>query len=667
MINKIEVGSHLNSAMMGMSAYALLQRAIPDYRDGFKPVHRRIITSMVQNKTLNFTKSATVEGRIMQLHPHGGSYGSIVGLVQKDRNNLPFLIGKGSWGQNTSNDHTPAAARYTEVKLGDNALEITKELKENSVDYVPNYDGTIMVPEVLPVTYPSILTQSQSGMAIGFASSTLSYNIHELYDAIEDVLMMRPMKTIYPDFPTGASIIEDENAAREIIETGRGSLRMRAKMEIKDNKIIVHEIPYGAKREAIINKIIDLNKQGKLKEVTDVRDGTSFKGMKIVITVRKNADMKEVIAKLYKWTALQSSVSSNLNVLIDGKPKVVGVEELLINWLGWRMKVIRRGMQNKIDKMSKELNVLIGLRKITSVDKAIEIIRFSKDEEVEEKLMNEFDLNYEQAEYIGKMTLRSLNEERIQKKIKAIDELEKEIIQLKENEKNDGYIKEEIKRRMKETIEKIDAPKRRTDVITVSEKEEKIVKKVAKEEKIGSDHEVTVTVTKNGWAYKTDKSGKERFKILAGDEIRYQVQMKNNEKFTTLLNDALAGLICVNDIDETIGTFLPTYFEKEDYIACIFPRQETNELLLGYNDGHIVRVPIEQYLEASRRILKNAYWKDEPLVLVHQIRSKDSSIVIEYDGKVKNIDIDKINVKQWRASRGQSIVKVKEKAVMNVE
>nr|CAI7679428.1 DNA topoisomerase 4 subunit A [Enterococcus phage Planchet] len=667
MINKIEVGSHLNSAMMGMSAYALLQRAIPDFRDGFKPVHRRIITSMVQNKTLNFTKSATVEGRVMGLHPHGGSYGSIVGLVQKDRNNLPFLIGKGSWGQNTSNDHTPAAARYTEVKLGDNALEITKELKENSVDYVPNYDGTIMVPEVLPVTYPSILTQSQSGMAIGFASSTLSYNIHELYDAIEDVFMMRPMKTIYPDFPTGASIIEDDEAAKEIIRTGRGSLRMRAKMEVEGNKIIVHEIPYGAKREAIINKIIDLNKQGKLKEVTDVRDGTSFKGMKIVITVRKNADIKEVIAKLYKWTALQSSVSSNLNVLIDGKPQVVGVEELLIKWLGWRMKVIRRGMQNKIDKMTKELNVLIGLRKITSVDEAIKIIRFSKDNEVEEKLMNEFDLNYEQAEYIGKMTLRSLNEERIQKKIQAIDELEKEIDQLKKNVKDDGYIKEEIKRRMKETIEKIDAPKRRTNVITISEKEEKIVKKVTKQEKVGSDHDVTVTVTKNGWAYKTDRSGKEKFKILAGDEIRYQVQMKNNEKFTTLLNDALAGLICVNDIDETIGTFLPTYFEKEDYIACIFPGQETNELLLGYNDGHIVRVPIEQYFEASRRILKNAYWKDEPLVLVHQIRLKDSSIIIEYDGKVKNIDIDKINVKQWRASRGQSIVKVKEKAVMNVE
>ncbi|UVD42898.1 DNA topoisomerase IV subunit A, partial [Enterococcus phage TJE4] len=565
------------------------------------------------------------------------------------------------------NDHTPAAARYTEVKLGDNALEITKELKENSVDYVPNYDGTIMVPEVLPVTYPSILTQSQSGMAIGFASSTLSYNIHELYDAIEDVLMMRPMKTIYPDFPTGASIIEDDEAAKEIIRTGRGSLRMRAKIEVEGNKIIVHEIPYGAKREAIINKIIDLNKQGKLKEVTDVRDGTSFKGMKIVVTVRKNADIKEVIAKLYKWTALQSSVSSNLNVLIDGKPQVVGVEELLIKWLGWRMKVIRRGMQNKIDKMMKELNVLIGLRKITSVDEAIKIIRFSKDNEVEEKLMKTFDLNYEQAEYIGKMTLRSLNEERIQKKIQAIDELEKEIDQLKKNEKNDGYIKEEIKRRMKETIEKINAPKRRTNVITISEKEEKIVKKVAKQEKIGSDHDVTVTVTKNGWAYKTDRSGKERFKILAGDEIRYQVQMKNNEKFTTLLNDALAGLICVNDIDETIGIFLPTYFEKEDYIACIFPGQETNELLLGYNDGHIVRVPIEQYSEASRRILKNAYWKDEPLVLVHQIRSKDSSIVIEYDGKVKNIDIDKINVKQWRASRGQSIVKVKEKVVMNVE
>ena len=200
MINKVGLGEQLNDAMMGISAYTILQRAIPDFRDGFKPVNRRIITSMLLNKTFNFTKSATVEGRVMQLHPHGGSYGSIVGLVQKDRNSLPFLNGKGSWGQYTSSDQQPAAARYTEVKLGKNALEVTKELKEKSVDYVPNYDGTISVPEVLPVTYPSILTQSQSGIANGFATSILSYNNHELYDMINDILILRVRtKKIYPD------------------------------------------------------------------------------------------------------------------------------------------------------------------------------------------------------------------------------------------------------------------------------------------------------------------------------------------------------------------------------------------------------------------------------------------------------------------------------------
>lgn len=659
MINKVGLGEQLNDAMMGMSAYTILQRAIPDFRDGFKPVNRRIITSMLLNKTFNFTKSATVEGRVMQLHPHGGSYGSIVGLVQKDRNSLPFLTGKGSWGQYTSSDQQPAAARYTEVKLGKNALEVTKELKEKSVDYVPNYDGTINVPEVLPVTYPSILTQSQSGIANGFATSILSYNIHELYDMIDDILMLRGRtKPIYPDFPTGATIVKDDDEALNVIRTGRGSFTMRAKIEIDNNKLIVTEIPYGVKREQIIKKIIELNKRGTLKEVTDVRDGTSFKGMKIVITAKKNTDMKELIVKLYKLTPLQAKVSANMNVLIDGRLEVLGVEELLLNWIKWRVSVIKRGLNNKLTNMKKDLHILEGLRKIASVDEVIRIVRFEDDDKVDQLLMEAFNLTEEQAEYIGKMTLRSLNEKRIQNRLKDIEDLESRIKDLEETIDNDGLLKVILQRRMMETMKEIDAPKRKTEIITIDEVKEKEVHKIVKVKEV-DNAKYFVCFTKNGWLLKGKNKNDMESQLILGDEIVQYWEVQNDKNIVLFMKDKSVRNIKVKQIKDK-------EFIGNDALFAECNVDESALVLLVFNEGHIVKIPIDAFVK-NRQIMEKGYFDGENLIYVKQLNGeKLINIFIGDKQKPKTIEVETINIKKNRLARGQKLFNNKKLEKVNV-
>ena len=650
-LNK-DISEFTENAMMGMSAYSLLHRAIPDMRDGFKPVHRRIIISMAQNKTTNFTKSATVEGRVMALHPHGGSYGSIVGLVQKDRNNLPFLIGKGSWGQYTSKDQTPAAARYTEVKLGENAKQVTKELKENSVNYIPNYDGTIMVPEVLPVTYPSILTQAQSGMAIGFASSTLSYNIYELYNAIQEYFKDGKISMIYPDFPTGGMIIKNDEAANEIMDKGRGSLYIRSKVEIDKNKIYVHEIPYGVKREQIIQKIIDLNKEGKLKEITDVRDATSFKGMKITITLRKNADPKEVLAKLYRLTPMQSSVSANMNVLIDGMPKVVGVRELLIKWINWRKSVIIKGIENKITQLKSEYHILEGLKKINTGD-AIDIIRFVKEDEVLIALKEEFDLTDDQAEYILKMPLRMLNNDRLRVKTKEIDKLYDTIQELIRNKDDNKFIEDELIIRMQETIKAIEPPKRKTEIYELKEKDQKIQKIISKELNKVEDYETEILISSLGMIYKT-KNGSVIGKPLSSDKFEKSYKSTNDKNLMAVLPDGELGRIKIDEIGEGISA--NSKFDKEiiDYI-----NPASKYVMIGYEDGQLVVIPGEKF-NSKVTISKNGYYTGAKICLIEHLEDLNGVVIARYGKREKEIPMDKLNVKVSKASKGQRFVNTKE-------
>ena len=657
MINKITVEDQLNDSMMNMAAYALLQRAIPDLRDGFKPVNRRVISSMNINKTTNFTKSATVEGRVMQLHPHGGSYGSIVGLTQKDRQNLPLLVGKGSWGQYTSKDHTAAAARYTEVKLGKNALEIVKELKEKSVNLIPNYDGTQMIPEVLPVTYPTILTQSQDGMAIGFASAILSYNLIELREAIEKIYNNEEIGILYPDFPTGGIILKDDLAANEIMKNGKGSLRIRAKIEIDGNRLIINELPYSVKRETIIDKIVELNKNGKLKEITDVRDGTSFKGMKIVVKARKNIDMQELIAKLYHLTPLETSVSSNMNVLFNGYPVVMGTEKMLREWVKWRESVILISFKNMLEQLKKDLHLANGVSKIFDhIDEVINIIRFEKDELINKKLILKFDLDEEQADFISKLPIRSFNQNRLKKRIDEIATKEKEIEILSENIKDEDFIKRELLDRMDVTIKNIEANPRRTEIKTFSDKAATMTMKIKKELNKVDDYEVNLQVTDSGFIFKSDKNGNFRAKPFMGDAIKYEISIKNDKQLAVLLPDITVGKIDVDSISADNGLFIPAHFKTDTYLEILFPNDEVPHVLLGYDDGQLARIKVDSFI-TSRTITKNGFYDGGNLVFVEQIpEDYDGDIKITYDKKSKIVSATKSNVKSSRTTRGQRFV-----------
>lgn len=665
MINNVEVGKHLNEAMMGMAAYSLLQRAIPDLRDGFKPVNRRIISSMYINKTINFTKSATVEGRVMQLHPHGGSYGSIVGLVQKDRQTLPFLVGKGSWGQYTSKDHTAAAGRYTEVKLGKNALEITKELKEKSVNLIPNYDGTQFIPEVLPVTYPTILTQAQDGMAIGFASAILPYNLLELREAIEKIYNNKEIGILYPDFATGGIILKDDLAAKEIMETGRGSIKIRAKIEVDENRLIINELPYSIKREAVIDKIVDLSRAGKLKEIIDVRDGTSFKGMKIVIKVRKNVNMQELIAKLYYLTPLETSVSANMNVLFNSYPMVVGTKKMLHEWISWRESIILISFENKLQLLKKDLHLVDGISKIfKSIDEVINIIRFEKDKEINEKLILNFNLDEQQADFISKLPVRSFNEDKLKKQIDEIENRQREIKELEKNIKDENFIKKELLDRMDNSIKVLEAPQRKTEIMKIGTETKMEIKKIIKKVEEGPVLETSIHLTKAGYLIVSDKEIEDVSLPRVGDEIIQTEKAFTNSRVILFLPDGKIGTLKANDFKDSI--FLPIQFDQNPILGMLV-ENSTNEVILGFDNGKLTRIAINNFI-INRKITENGYATESKVNFIKSLKAGELIKLKAISGdKEKVISPNDFSIKASRLSKGNMAFKPKDGQITTFE
>ena len=668
MIEKVQATDFINNSMMSYSSYVLTQRALPDFRDGLKPVQRRVLYSMRMNNTTKFTKSATVTGRVMEVHPHGDTYGTVVNLVQKDRQLIPLLEGKGSWGQFTSDSQVAAAARYTEVKLGVGASEAMKEIKEKSINYVPNYDGTIMMPEVLPVTYPLVLTQAASGIGVGFASDTLSYNVLEIRDVIEEYYKSGTIKTLVPDFSTGGIIIKDDEACNEIMSTGRGSLTIRSKVEIKDNKIIVHEIPYGVRRESIISKIVDLNKNKKLTEVTDVRDGTSFKGMKIVITLRKNADANEVLEKLYQLTPMQARVNANTNVIFNGYPRVMGIRDILIEWLKWRESIIKLGMSNKLNEMKNSRHLLSGLRNVLiDIDEAIKIIRFNKEETIIESLKKEFKLDDEQAEHIASLRLRSLNEEKIKSQINEIDKLSENILELEKNIEDESFIQNQVLSRMDESIKKVNAPVRKSEIKAMSLSKKTIINKIKKEINEVESYDTILTLTKRGYLFKTNQNGKLIADLIIGDDVISEIPSNNKDTIFALLPNGIGGPIGVNDININEGVFLPGYFECEEVHGLLIPNEDAPMALLGFEDGQLAKIPVSSFI-GNRKILKNGYYKGSKVNLIEQIpEDYNGTIVIKSGKTIKKIDLSKVNMKKGQLSMGQRFVKPKNGEIVTYE
>lgn len=670
---KIAKSSNFNlSFMRSKSYFEGVYKEVPLVMDVSTVYENTMVYDFSVEKTYNAFISVSEDDSLFAVAHN--CYPSVVNLVQKDRQNIPFLEGKGSWGQFTSNRQGAAASRYTEVKLGKPALEMMKELKNESVDYAPNYDGTIMVPEVLPVTYPTVLTQANSGIGVGFASETLSYNIHNIRDVISEYLESEKLDDILiPDFPTGGFIVDSEanhKALADIMHSGKGSFVMRAKAHFDGNKIIVTEIPYGVKREQIMARIIKLNKDKKLPEVTDVRDGTSFTGMKIVITLRKNANPEEVLQKLYLNTPLQANISANMNMLHNGTPQVMSVRDVIVEWTAWRKEVISRGIHNDINNMEKELHLLLGMKKILlDIDNAIAIIRHSKnDNKAIVELCSVFNIDEIQAKHVTNIRLINLNEEKIKKQLLEIKEIEKRLSSLKTNVKKDKFINELLIKTMDESIKTIEASTRKTELLKVSSEDKKVMKTIIKESSKIDDYSCSVMLTKEGYLFKDKSEPKQavptlRKKIRLGDEEQCVIRVQNDQTVCVFLEDSKIGRIKVDDINSEVGLYVPNHLGVPVMDnSHVFLPEDGKSLVLGYSDGQIAKILSTSYA-ASTKISVAGYRKEASLIFIEPtFDGDDRRLIVKYANqkREKSVKISDLSLMKSRVSRGRNYLKEKE-------
>lgn len=593
--------------MMNYGAYVIFQRALPDIRDGLKPGQRRILYTLLLEKATKFTKSANIDGAVMKLHPHGSSYDTMVKMAQKDRQHNPLVVGKGSFGNVSSKEDTPAAARYTEVKLSEMAYEALKDLNKNLVDFVPNYDGTMTMPEVLPTTLPWILTMPSKGVAYTMASDIPSFNPTELCNAIIKHIREGVKTLLIPDFKTGANIVNDKEAFKNINLKGSGSFNFRAKAEIVGQDIIITELPFNMKVEDVKSKTADLVKSGKLSEITAIKDLSDLKGLKIKITAKRRTDMKLLLEKLYQFKLIQASYSANMNVIINGRPKVLGVWPIIEEWTKWRKETLVRGFKFDIEKMSNRLHFLKGLEKVlVDIDKAIEIIRRSEEDLIDSNLMKEFEIDEKQASSISNMKLRNINKDYIIKQIRDIAELELKIIDLKDLISKDERLNEEVIKGLEEAIVKYGA-ERKSKLIEVNTEKIKAAKKVM--EKV-PNYMVKLMITKQGYVKKLQTHAERDNQYLKpGDEIVQELVSYNDKELLVFGTDRCCHKIKINDIEDhnarSLGAFIPSLCEVKDIVGVSVLDDIHKFIMIGYDNNKVAKIKLSSF-EGNRKKLANS-------------------------------------------------------------
>lgn len=605
-----DVEAIVKDGMMNYSKYVLLDRALPDVRDGLKPVQRRILITMDNMKAHNLTKSANVTGQVMKLHPHGDSYGTIVGMVQADKQNSPLLIGKGSFAQHTSRDMQAAASRYTEVKLSEMAKEMLNNLKKGMVEIIPNYDGTMKMPKILPVKFPVVLTQASSGIGVGFASMIPSFNLIELTNAMTKYINTGEKTYLYPDFATGGLIDIDEEAIKQINENGNGAVKLRGKAEIVGNEIVVTEIPYTTTREVIIEKITELAKAKKLPEITDVKDLTGLSGMKFVIKTRKNTNMQLLLDKLFKLTKLEDKFNANMNMLVNDLPKVAGVWETIEHWLIWRKQCVIQGLRYDTNKMKEQLHLLKGLEKVLlDIDSAIEIIRSTHEDEIVSALMKKYSIDEIQAEDVADMKLRYINRGYILKKVAEIEGLEKKIAINEKAMSSDVMLNKIIIKGLQETAEKY-GTERKTKLVQMNE-----IPAIKFEPETVADYDVIVKLTKEGYVYKF--KGEKELTLKAGDEIVNEFETQNSAELLVFTKNGDCHKVKLNDISETkanaFGTYLPTIMNDSDIVGYSILDKKQKFIVNVFENKKVAKIDLKSF-SGNRKKLKNSLNVNSPLI-----------------------------------------------------
>jgi len=658
----------------------IVSRAIPEI-DGFKPSHRKLLYTMYKMGLLTGgrTKSANIVGQTMRLNPHGDAaiYETMVRLAKGNETLLhPFVDSKGNFGKVYSRDMAYAAARYTEAKLDPICAEVFKDIDSDTVDMVDNYDATMKEPALLPTTFPNVLVSANQGIAVGMASNICSFNLREVCDTAI-ALMKNPDHDILetlpgPDFSTGGELLFDEAATREIYSTGRGSFKLRAKWRyVKDGNLIeITEIPYTTATEVIMDKVAELIKAGKIKEIADMRDETDLGGLKLTIDLKRGVDPEKLMQKLFRLTPLQDSFPCNFNILIAGMPRVMGVGEILDEWTAWRTDCVKRRIFFQIQKKEDRLHLLKGLERILlDIDKAIAIIRETElENEVVPNLMIGFGIDEIQANYVAEIKLRNINKEYILKQTRAIDDLEGEIADLRDTLNSPRKLKNVIIKELQAVADKFGQP-RRTEILYDAQEA------VPEEEDDVPDYGVTVFVSKEGYLKKMTAqslrmSGEQKFK--EGDSLSFSRETTNRAEFLVFTDRYQCYKSRLSDFDDgkasQLGDYLPQKlgFEVgENLVALVFCGDYKGFILFFFENGKAAKVPLSAYeTKTNRKKLTGAYSDKSPLIKAVALDADEQMVVYSTDGRAAIFSTAQLLPKTTRNTQGVAVMTLKKKATL---
>ena len=669
------ITSTLDENYMPYAMSVIVSRAIPEI-DGFKPSHRKLLYTMYKMGLLtgNRTKSANIVGQTMRLNPHGDQaiYETMVRLAKGNESLLhPFVDSKGNFGKVYSRDMAYAASRYTEAKLTPICAELFRDLDCDAVDFVDNYDNTTKEPALLPTTYPNVLVSANQGIAVGMASQICGFNLGEVCDTTIQ-LLKNPDHDIAttllaPDFSTGGQILCDPEELGRIYETGRGGVKVRAKYRyIKSENIIeIFEIPYSTSLEAILDKVSELMKAGKIKEISDMRDETDLSGLKLAIDLKRGVDPDKLMQKLFRLTPLQDTVSCNFNILIAGMPRVLGVRALLEEWLAWRTECVRRRVYFVLHKKQEKLHLLQGLKRILlDIDKAIEIIRQTEEEaEVVPNLMIGFGIDQVQAEYVAEIKLRNINKEYILKRIQETAALEEEIEDLEDTLQKPARIRKIIVGELEEVRKKYAQP-RKTEIIFSHEAE------YEEEPEETPDYPVTLFLSREGYfkkitAQSLRMSGEQKFK--EGDGLFRQVEATNNTELMFFTDHQQVYKVRAADFSDgkasLLGDYLPTKLgmdEEEKVIDLVLPGDYSGHVLFFFENGKCARVSLSAYATTSnRRKLTGAYSDKSPLAALIPLTEDRELALISTEPRALLLHTALLAPKTTRATQGVAVMNMK--------
>ena len=665
----------LEQNFMPYAMSVIVSRAIPEI-DGFKPSHRKLLYTMYKMGLLGGarTKSANIVGQTMKLNPHGDAaiYETMVRLSAGYQARLtPFVDSKGNFGKVYSRDMSYAASRYTEARLSAICAEIFRDIDKDTVDFVDNYDGSMREPGLLPTAFPNVLVSANTGIAAGMASQICGFNLNEvcettinyLRDPEHDILSTMPA----PDFPTGGEIIYSRSEMENIYATGRGSFKLRARWRHlpKENIIEIYEIPYTTTSEAVIDKVAELIKSGKVREINDMRDETDLSGLRLAIDLKRGTDPEKLMQKLFKLTTLQDAYPCNFNILVAGNPRVMGVREILDEWTAWRMESVRRRVYHELEKKREKLHLLQGLGRILlDIDKAIAIIRETElESEVVPNLMMGFGIDQVQAEFVAEIRLRNINREYILKRTAETDALEKDIAELEAVLSSRRRIKGIIIDELKQINKKYVTP-RRSRIVYADEIEE------FDEEEAVPDYPVSLFLSREGYfkkitAQSLRMSGEQKYKD--GDGLMTAFEATNRGELLFLTDRQQMYKARVADFEETkasvLGIYLPTRLqmdEGENVIAMIDPGDYRSHLLFVFENGKAARVELAAYeTKTNRKKLVNACSDKSPVVSVLVLREEMELACYASDDRALVFNTALLQVKSSRNTQGVGVMALK--------